>query len=603
MDDEVDAPDRTVTVSASVAGRARMPDPVTLTIMDDDETPRAVLTLTPAMIDESGAENMAAVTATLERPSSEATTIAVSFTPVAPATGSNYRPSRNRTLTIAAGRTASAGLVTITAADDDMQTPDREVRVSGEAENAHGVLQPEVAVLTIRDDDGADTEAVTEALLPEAARAMADSRAMAVRRRLERAAAGEVSDMPSLTAASALGLLAEHGASLQKDALDWRTLLPRTSFALPLDEDGAGGGITVWGGGDYRDLDGEARGISWDGEVSSAHLGADRLLANGMRLGVAASWSEAKFDYKHRNREGDWELEMTSVQPYLGWTTAGGLELWASAGAGSGDLDLSSGSGGVQTSDADMWLAAAGVRGPLHMTEAGLEVSLRGEALYSSFEVDGNRGRIRGYTADASRLRLALEARRERVLESGALLSPRFELGVRHDGGDGETGAGVELGGGAEYAAGRLSVSGGARALVANSDYDEWGADLALAYAAGADGRGLSFRLEPSWGAVQSGTRALWENGAPGLNGAAAETDPAARLEAELGYVLKSPWSRGVLQLTLGGEVGEDADAACRLKGAVALDASATLGLELTVRDPQTGGAERSLMVTVELRF
>ena len=119
----------------------------------------------------------------------------------------------------------------------------------------------------------------------------------------------------------------------------------------------------------------------------------------------------------------------------------------------------------------------------------------------------------------------------------------------------------------------------------------------------GADGRGLSFRLVPSWGSVQGGTQALWENGAPELGGAAKETDPAARLEAELGYVLKSPWSGGVLTLTLGGEAGEDADAACRLKGAVVLDATATLGLELEVRDSRTGGAERSLMVTGELRF
>ena len=41
----------------------------------------------------------------------------------------------------------------------------------------------------------------------------------------------------------------------------------------------------------------------------------------------------------------------------------------------------------------------------------------------------------------------------------------------------------------------------------------------------------------------------------------------------------------------------------CRATRAGALDATATLGLELEVRGPRTGGAERSLMVTGGLRF
>ncbi len=597
VDDDVDGPEtRQVTVSGSASGGlgALDPEDVALTIEDDDAAPRVVLAVAPATIDESGPANEARVTAALSHPSSMATTVTVTVSAAAGAT-----VGADNVLSIPAGATASADAVTLTAEDNEEQEPDREVAVSGRAENAHGIEQPAAVTLTIRDDDG--TEAVTAVLLPEAARAMADSRAGAVRRRLESADAAGPSAPPALTA-----LLAEHGPSLQKDELDWKTALAGSSFALPLNAaggGGAGGGVTVWGSGDYRDLDGEARGVSWDGDVVSAHLGLDRKLANGLRVGLAASWSEAKFDYGHKNREGEWELEMTSAQPYLGWTMPGGLELWASAGAGSGDLEIAAGGTQREKSDADMWLAAAGARKPLHETASGLQVSLRGEALYSSFEVDGNGGRIQAYTADVSRLRLALEARRERTLASGARLSPRFELGLRHDGGDGETGAGVELGGGAEYASGRLTASGGARALVANSDYDEWGADLALAYAPGADGRGFSFRLAPSWGTAQSGAQKLWEQGAPGLNGAAEELDPGARLAAELGYGLKSPWSRGLLRLTLGGETVEDADAACRLKGAVALDASATLGLELEVRDPPSGGAERSLMATAELRF
>ena len=74
-------------------------------------------------------------------------------------------------------------------------------------------------------------------------------------------------------------------------------------------------------------------------------------------------------------------------------------------------------------------------------------------------------------------------------------------------------------------------------------------------------------------------------------------------MEAELGYGLKSPLSRGLLTLTAGGVWGEDADAVCRLSGIAALSASASLGLELELRRPKSGGTERSLMLKAELRF
>lgn len=55
-----------------------------------------------------------------------------------------------------------------------------------------------------------------------------------------------------------------------------------------------------------------------------------------------------------------------------------------------------------------------------------------------------------GQAADSTRLRLALDGEGSTTLASGARLSPRFELGLRHDGGDGSSG--VEVGGGAKYA-------------------------------------------------------------------------------------------------------------------------------------------------------
>lgn len=90
--------------------------------------------------------------------------------------------------------------------------------------------------------------------------------------------------------------------------------------------------------------------------------------------------------------------------------------------------------------------------------------------------------RVSGETdmaADASRVRLLLEGGRRFDAGRGAMLRPSFEFGVRHDGGDAETGTGVEFGGGVAWcdAASGFSIEGRARMLVthADEDYEEWG--------------------------------------------------------------------------------------------------------------------------------
>ena len=79
--------------------------------------PKVTLVLTPDTIDEGGSGNVSTVTATLPAASSAATTITVSVNPTNTTTLSS-----NTTLTIAAGQTASTGVVTITAVDDNAYT-------------------------------------------------------------------------------------------------------------------------------------------------------------------------------------------------------------------------------------------------------------------------------------------------------------------------------------------------------------------------------------------------------------------------------------------------------------------------------------------------
>ena len=156
LDDDVDEPDETLTVSGTTPDSAGLPvEPesgVTVTITDDEAAPEVTLVLDPASIGEDGGEST--VTATLDRPSTEATTVTVSAAPVSPATTSDFTLT-GTTLTIAAGAKMSTGTVTITAEDNQLSAGAKSVTVSGTAANDQGVTAPSPRTLTITDDESA----------------------------------------------------------------------------------------------------------------------------------------------------------------------------------------------------------------------------------------------------------------------------------------------------------------------------------------------------------------------------------------------------------------------------------------------------------------
>ncbi len=157
VDNSVDAPDKTVQVQGSATNTLGITNPANmeLTILDDEAAPTVTLLLSPASISENA--GLTTVTATLNRPSSEPTTITVTTLPDAPAVTSDYTMSPNTTLTIAAGATESTGLVMITAVDNQVDAPDKTIQVQGTATNVQGVTSPASVALTITDDEEAPT--------------------------------------------------------------------------------------------------------------------------------------------------------------------------------------------------------------------------------------------------------------------------------------------------------------------------------------------------------------------------------------------------------------------------------------------------------------
>ncbi len=163
-DNSVDAPDKTVTVSATASnteGLAGNPDDVSLTIQDDEPSPTVTLALSSASVSENG--GVSTVTASLSHASSQDTTLTVSGTAVSPAVAGDFEQS-GAALTIVAGSLTSTGTVTLTAVDNDVYAPDKTVTVSATVSNTQGLAgNPADVTLTIEEDDPSITVGLSSA--------------------------------------------------------------------------------------------------------------------------------------------------------------------------------------------------------------------------------------------------------------------------------------------------------------------------------------------------------------------------------------------------------------------------------------------------------
>ncbi len=297
-------------------------------------------------------------------------------------------------------------------------------------------------------------------------------------------------------------------------------------------------------------FDGEAPGdsgkVSIDGDVTTGILGADaawgRLLA-----GVAVSLSEGdgRFDQPGVD-SGTIESTMTMVSPYARVILTDRISAWGLAGFGTGDMTIVQAANDRQPeritrTDLSARMAALGGRGALLRAgpTGGMDLALKADAFFVETESEAvsDEGKTK---ADASRVRLSLEGSHVFLVGGGAMLAPGLSLGLRHDGGDAETGTGVEIGGSLSWAdpGSGLSAEARVRALVAHQDsgYREWGASGSLRFAPGAYGRGPSFSIAPTYGAPASGVERLWS--ARDARGLAPDGpfDPETRVESEIGY-------------------------------------------------------------------
>ena len=303
-------------------------------------------------------------------------------------------------------------------------------------------------------------------------------------------------------------------------AMTERELLLGSSFSLTAAAGGGPGGtVSLWGRGAVSRFDGREGRMTLDGEVASGMLGADwsggRTAAGlivghsrgegGYRAGSGGSGSES-------GTGGTVSSTLTGLYPWGRYALTDRIEVWGVAGYGEGTLTLTPDDGSRRSGPTSTWRwARSGFAGWLSRRRRPAARSWRSRP--TRWAVRTSTAKVRGLSAaeaEVTRLRLGLEGSWPVRFEGGGVLTPSLEVGVRHDGGDAETGFGADIGGGIAWSDPKrgLSAELRGRGLLSHeaSGFRERGLSGSLSFDPRPDtGRGLALTLSQTMGAQASG--------------------------------------------------------------------------------------------------
>ena len=433
------------------------------------------------------------------------------------------------------------------------------------------------------------------------------------------------------------------GVSLrQSRTMTARDALLGSSFSLTGQRDGAGGSLAFWGRASQSSFGGAERGdgtdITLDGTVTTGMLGADYARGKWLAgLALTQSTSEGGYaaegeyvagselgcppdgqgqpqvlcDGAVRAGDGDVEASLMAAIPYAALRVSERFKLWGAASYGTGEVTLKTAMGDRYSADTSWTMAAAGVRGDLLEAPkegSGPALALTTDALWTETTSEKTRD-LTASDSSVTRLRLGLEGSYRMALESDGHLTPKLEIGARHDGGDAETGFGVEIGGGIAWADPGLGLSLdlSGRTLLAheNDDLKDQGYSASLAFdPAPETQRGPSLSLRQDFGGqAQGGLDALFAP-APLEEHTDSEATSRWAMEAAYGFPAFGGRFTGSPHVGLGlSTVARDYSVGWRLAPEAASAPDLSFGVRATRREGGTVEAEHTVGFEVRARW
>ena len=225
-------------------------------------------------------------------------------------------------------------------------------------------------------------------------------------------------------------------------------LLQSSSFALNR-ATSSGGVLSFWSRSAQSSFYGQDGALALNGDVRTSMFGADYAKGR-MVTGVSLSHSRGLGRYAGVDN-GQVNSAVTGLYPWIGYKANERVTVWTVAGYGAGGLMLSPGAGAPIETGLSMAMAAGGGRGQILGGGEGFGLAFKADTLWVGMRTkaaSGPGGNLDSTSAAVSRLRTALEGSQSMMIASRMVLTPSVEIGIRQDGGDAETGRGMDLGAG-----------------------------------------------------------------------------------------------------------------------------------------------------------
>ncbi len=315
-----------------------------------------------------------------------------------------------------------------------------------------------------------------------------------------------------------------------------------------LNRESRGGILSVWSRSSRSYFSGLEDALSLNGDVRTTMVGAD-YSRGALTVGLSVGRTLGLGGYSGPSG-GQMSTSMTGFYPWVGYQVNDRVSVWGVTGYGTGALSLTPDGAGALETGVSMAMSAVGTRGELIGSRAtgGFALAFKADALWvgaASDLLDGAAGRLNASEAGVTRVRTALEGSRGFTLGGGRLsLTPSVEVGLRRDGGDAETGAGMDVGGGLAFTdrVTGLSLDVRVRTLVVHQadGFTERGMSLSFGWdPTPSSPLGLSAKVAPSWGGqARAGAEALWGSQMAYGTGSHQMYGSGDRVDAEVGYGL-----------------------------------------------------------------
>ena len=347
---------------------------------------------------------------------------------------------------------------------------------------------------------------------------------------------------------SLVDLIKVSGEMLNEGSVLWQEVLGDSNFALTLlSGDDFVAPTTIWGIGDYRDLNSTTPNSSqdWFGNVFTGQLGIDALIGQEFLTGLSASITENDIEVRRGNTEKlNFTINSTALHPYISWTSPHQhAELRAIAGYSIGEFTINQVGYDYEVLASKSYSVALAGHKELYSTESILngvtKLNINGNSWLTRQYVDGKDNILSDLQTDAQFFRISTEATHQFEFERGSSLTPIISTGIRRDQKDLQSLFGLELTGGIDYNDPiGLTLSGSGSMLFASkNEIQKMSLQGLVEYDYGRDDLGLTFALSPTWGqTVATVQNSLWSTQILASSKEVGQYTEGTQISTEIGY-------------------------------------------------------------------